>query len=628
MTDAVGNGERHAGYYQALQSAYNDQLQRVKNLIELDVKRTGAGKAPNRYKEAMFRILFAYAKRNMKLGYCQGLNSVVYFLLRTGLGEERVFWMLSYILEQLTPKGYYTNMVAVLADISLFKHFLSVVRPQLVLHFRRYGFDLNYFLVPWFVTLFTNLDNNELKTAVFDRFIAEGSITLFRAALVIFIAMERELLGIFAFDGFIKAVQSRVKELKDVDRFREQMNEIYINDDIIERLRNTLLRKEEGRASLQRLKSKPIEICNEMTPYCFVSDEVTQNHGADFVVKVNNVTENIKANYFNPFYGKKLADKFNKLSLPPLVTKLTNERRRYSMADPRDYIIKEEKRVVHSPTRHRKISNVINESLLRPQNDNTRLSEALDKVLDDDVVYSYDYTVEIEPGKKAVDEQILFNRGSSLSGLSSYRNIKEQAKQLPITMETECYDLLCSRTKHYCELVELNSDHRQLLARTKQIFFDKVNASVANYLGSKITAYITSLPYRTLQPGKGARSPHKARALDIKPTFKLKQTSFDAKRPKRFLSLHLKRPKHFETRSKKRATQLFSMPKRPSLLMSMSMQHKPEPYVQLDQPDSKVIEEDFFKTFEKRYKFSMNNYLDVNSPLIQPEKVHRLDQLI
>lgn len=137
-------------------------MKHIQRLIQLDVNRTKVKDITPKQKESMYRILFSYGKRNMKIGYCQGMNSIVYFLLEKGFNEERVFWMLVYILETLVPQGYYTNMGAIISDISLFKHMLSVIKPGLVLHIRQQMIDLNYFLIPWFVMLFTGIDNDEV----------------------------------------------------------------------------------------------------------------------------------------------------------------------------------------------------------------------------------------------------------------------------------------------------------------------------------------------------------------------------------------------------------------------------------------------------------------------------------
>lgn len=166
FTDAIANGNRYPGYYESLQSIYDEQIANMAKLIKNDVDRTSVSTITREQKEALFRILFSYAKRNMRLGYCQGINSIAFFLLKRGFAEEKVFWIMVYILEVLIPQGYYTNMSAIISDISLFKHMLSIIRPNLVLHLRRNAYDLNCFLIPWFLMAFTGIDNEEVSLTV------------------------------------------------------------------------------------------------------------------------------------------------------------------------------------------------------------------------------------------------------------------------------------------------------------------------------------------------------------------------------------------------------------------------------------------------------------------------------
>lgn len=125
----------------------------------MDIRRTYANVITQEIKDKMFRILYTYAKRNMEMGYCQGINFIVYYLLEMKFNEERVFWILAYLVEHLIPKGYYGNMVPVISDIKLFKHILRLKKPKLIKHFQNINLDLNFFVISWFVTVFTNVKN-------------------------------------------------------------------------------------------------------------------------------------------------------------------------------------------------------------------------------------------------------------------------------------------------------------------------------------------------------------------------------------------------------------------------------------------------------------------------------------
>ena len=159
LTDSLANIDRFNNYYQDLQDCFNDQMLNVKNIIVMDIKRTYSKFTSQSTKDKMLRILYSYAKRNMDMGYCQGLNYICYYLLNFGFTEERVFWMLAYLVENLIPKGYYSTMVAVIADIRLFKYILKIKSPKLMKHFQKLSIDLNFFILSWFITIFTNIKN-------------------------------------------------------------------------------------------------------------------------------------------------------------------------------------------------------------------------------------------------------------------------------------------------------------------------------------------------------------------------------------------------------------------------------------------------------------------------------------
>ena len=111
-------------------------------------------------KQMMMRILFNFAKRNMEIAYCQGMNFICYFLIEMSFEEEEIFWILCYIFEHIMPHGYYINMTPVLADIEIFTEMLSEKLPFVHKEIVRKDFDLNFFLIPFFMTAFTSLKNN------------------------------------------------------------------------------------------------------------------------------------------------------------------------------------------------------------------------------------------------------------------------------------------------------------------------------------------------------------------------------------------------------------------------------------------------------------------------------------
>lgn len=154
---------RHRGYYEKLGESFNDQMHCSRHIIINDIKRTYAAVITERTRGQMLRVLFSYAKRNMEVGYCQGMNFICYYLLKVGFEEEEVFWLLVHIFEQLVPKSYYTSMVSIIADIKMLKQVLKQNNPKLVQHIQDLNADLGFLLIPWFVTAFTNVENETVR---------------------------------------------------------------------------------------------------------------------------------------------------------------------------------------------------------------------------------------------------------------------------------------------------------------------------------------------------------------------------------------------------------------------------------------------------------------------------------
>ena len=163
LTDTVGNLGRYPNYYNNLNDTFNSHMLSSKRIIEMDILRTNADTITPEIKAKMRRILYNYAKRNMKIGYCQGMNFICFYFLSCGFTEEETFWILVYIIENLIPRDYYINMVPIISDIKMFRHILNEKCPKLVQQIQKISVDLNFILIPWFVMAFANIDNDEVS---------------------------------------------------------------------------------------------------------------------------------------------------------------------------------------------------------------------------------------------------------------------------------------------------------------------------------------------------------------------------------------------------------------------------------------------------------------------------------
>lgn len=152
----------YRGEYQKLCHSFDDPIESFNKVIVLDLKRTGGQALNDDQREVLRRILTSYAKRNEEVGYCQGFNFVAYYLFKEGFSEEEIFWILCHIFDFLMPPNYYIQMIPVIADLEIFKMMFRYHQRNTYDEVEKKQIDLNFFFIPCFVTVFTNLNNDKV----------------------------------------------------------------------------------------------------------------------------------------------------------------------------------------------------------------------------------------------------------------------------------------------------------------------------------------------------------------------------------------------------------------------------------------------------------------------------------
>ena len=134
---------------------YQDYFGRI---IEADVLRTIHEK-DNReeMRKRMSKILYSFARKNPYIGYCQGMNFIVSFLLTMQFTDEEVFWLLNCLMENFTPFNYYTNMMGVAVDLKIIEAIIKIKEPKLYAKLKDLGVDISIFMLEWLVCLFTSV---------------------------------------------------------------------------------------------------------------------------------------------------------------------------------------------------------------------------------------------------------------------------------------------------------------------------------------------------------------------------------------------------------------------------------------------------------------------------------------
>ncbi|KUJ23040.1 TBC-domain-containing protein [Mollisia scopiformis] len=192
---------RIPGYYDDLiaRSEADDDPSIVAQ-IEMDINRTltdniffrkgpGVGK--------LNEVLLAYSRRNIEVGYCQGMNLITACLLLIMPTAEDAFWVLTSIIENILPRGYYDHsLLASRADQQVLRQYVSEILPKLSAHLDDLSIELEALTFQWFLSVFTDCLSAEALFRVWDVVFCtnDGSTFLFEVALALLKLNESQLL--------------------------------------------------------------------------------------------------------------------------------------------------------------------------------------------------------------------------------------------------------------------------------------------------------------------------------------------------------------------------------------------------------------------------------------------------
>ncbi|GAV63725.1 RabGAP-TBC domain-containing protein [Cephalotus follicularis] len=158
-----------------------------KGQIEKDLPRTFPGHPAldDDGRNALRRLLTAYARHNPSVGYCQAMNFFAALLLLL-MPEENAFWALMGIIDDYFDGYYSEEMMESQVDQLVFEELVRERFPKLVNHLDYLGVQVAWVTGPWFLSIFMNMLPWESVLRVWDVLLFEGNrVMLFRTALAI-----------------------------------------------------------------------------------------------------------------------------------------------------------------------------------------------------------------------------------------------------------------------------------------------------------------------------------------------------------------------------------------------------------------------------------------------------------
>ena len=177
-------------YNEIKQKIINNKIKtKYNSIIDLDVKRTSIKKKNEENKKKLSIILKACISCAEEVGYCQGMNFLMAYLLELIENEENSFYIMLGLLKSNFKIIFQNDLNKLTIFFYVLEKLIYLKIPEIYEHLKFYKIDTTLFSSPYFITLFTNiypyLDavNNLSLNKIFDYFIFKGWKNIFSSLL-------------------------------------------------------------------------------------------------------------------------------------------------------------------------------------------------------------------------------------------------------------------------------------------------------------------------------------------------------------------------------------------------------------------------------------------------------------
>lgn len=189
-------------YQQMLAADHNKELVET---INMDIHRTfpdnmyfASKNDTKSLRKPLFNVLVAIGHRNRTLGYCQGMGFVVGLMLLIMKAEdnfeEKVFWLMDTLINNILPNYYHPDMHAVKLDLEVLGELVRWKAPDIYNHLDKLGMSWCLIGMKWFICLFADVLPVDTVLRIWDCLFNEGQKILMRAALVIILNNKEKIL--------------------------------------------------------------------------------------------------------------------------------------------------------------------------------------------------------------------------------------------------------------------------------------------------------------------------------------------------------------------------------------------------------------------------------------------------
>ncbi|KAK6195609.1 hypothetical protein SNE40_001000 [Patella caerulea] len=217
VTNADVSLRQNTGLYEKY---INEKLEpKVEESIKLDIHRTFPDNIyfadiqdPQAMRRPLKHVLTAIARKNTRIGYCQGMNFLAGLLLLAIQNEEKVFWLMDTVINKILPDFYGPDMLALKAEQELLGEVVKWKLPDVHAHLEELSVQWCLIGMKWFICLYADVMPVETVLRIWDCLFLEGPKILLRVALTLIKLNREKILACRTFPEAVDLFRDLVKD--------------------------------------------------------------------------------------------------------------------------------------------------------------------------------------------------------------------------------------------------------------------------------------------------------------------------------------------------------------------------------------------------------------------------------